>query len=51
MSECNCGGLDKTHNIGDIECNREWHIGGIRKISCESDKFFVRGSTITGFTL
>ena len=49
--KCNCGGINKSHTIGDIDCLREIFIGKIRKISNEQNIFFVEGKTITRFTL
>lgn len=49
--ECNCGGIAKTHHVGNIGCFRERVFCQPRKISCEKDRWFVDGHTITGTTL
>ena len=49
--KCNCGGRNSEHLIGQVGCYREAARHKPRKISCEKDRWFVAGQTITGTTL
>ena len=48
---CNCGGVDGAHSVGDVNCMREKCVKP-RKKSC-SDRWIIHGEngSITDFTL
>lgn len=48
--QCNCGGVNQAHNVGDHGCFRKHEPIKPRKVSC-SEKWFVDGRVVTEFTL